>query len=284
MIGGQSAQDAKLVRGVLGGDREADGTLVRRHFATVYAVAYSRTDHRSDAEDVAQDSFLSALQALPTLNDPRKFGPWVAAMARRKAVDAFRYTIRNAEDPEEHLQGDLRAEVERRDVLAFLETQLGRLDEPSREVLLLRYFAGHHERDIARVLGISYAATRKRLQRARETLGDRLLQDAALVDLKASLAPSAARTTQAALAVPVTRGAAADGGGSNGARCRLWKVALRDLADCTGLVLYVCHRPPGTSKWNQIEHRQFCHITQNWRGRPLVSHEVILQLIAHTTT
>jgi hypothetical protein len=76
----------------------------------------------------------------------------------------------------------------------------------------------------------------------------------------------------------------ADGGGSNGSRCRLWKVALQELADRTGLKLSVCHFPPGTSKWNKIEHRLFCHITQNWRGKPLVSHEVIIQLIAHTTT
>lgn len=74
----------------------------------------------------------------------------------------------------------------------------------------------------------------------------------------------------------------ADGGGSNGSRCRLWKVALQDLADRLGMRLHVCHFPPGTSKWNKIEHRLFCHITQNWRGRPLVSHEVIINLIAHT--
>ena len=76
----------------------------------------------------------------------------------------------------------------------------------------------------------------------------------------------------------------ADGGGSNGSRCRLWKVALQRLADRTGLQLGVSHLPPGTSKWNKIEHRLFCHITQNWRGKPLVSHEVIVNLIAHTTT
>lgn len=76
----------------------------------------------------------------------------------------------------------------------------------------------------------------------------------------------------------------ADGGGSNGSRCRLWKVALQDLADKIGLELSVCHFPPGTSKWNKIEHRLFCHITQNWRGKPLVSHEVIVNLIANTTT
>lgn len=76
----------------------------------------------------------------------------------------------------------------------------------------------------------------------------------------------------------------ADGGGSNGSRCRLWKVALQALAVRLGMPIHVCHFPPGTSKWNKIEHRMFCHITQNWRGRPLVSHEVIVNLIANTTT
>ena len=76
----------------------------------------------------------------------------------------------------------------------------------------------------------------------------------------------------------------ADGGGSNGSRCRLWKVALQDLANQLGFPIQVCHFPPGTSKWNKIEHRMFCHITQNWRGQPLVSHEVIINLIAATST
>jgi hypothetical protein len=76
----------------------------------------------------------------------------------------------------------------------------------------------------------------------------------------------------------------ADGGGSNGRRCRLWKVELQGLADETGLRISVCHFPPGTSKWNKIEHRMFCHITENWRSRPLVSREVVVNLIGHTTT
>jgi len=76
----------------------------------------------------------------------------------------------------------------------------------------------------------------------------------------------------------------ADGGGSNGSRCRLWKVSLQALADELGLRLQVCHFPPGTSKWNKIEHRLFSFITQNWRGRPLVSHQAIVNLIASTTT
>ena len=76
----------------------------------------------------------------------------------------------------------------------------------------------------------------------------------------------------------------ADGGGSNGTRCRLWKAELQKFADETGLNITVCHFPPGTSKWNRIEHRMFCHITSNWRGRPLSSYEVIVNLIANTTT
>jgi hypothetical protein len=76
----------------------------------------------------------------------------------------------------------------------------------------------------------------------------------------------------------------ADGGGSNGSRCRLWKVELQRLANETGLRISVCHFPPGTSKWNKIEHRMFCHMTENWRGRPLVSREVVVNLIGHTTT
>jgi hypothetical protein len=76
----------------------------------------------------------------------------------------------------------------------------------------------------------------------------------------------------------------ADGGGSNGSRSRLWKVELQRFSDAAGLAVGVCHFPPGTSKWNKIEHRLFCHITENWRGRPLVSQEVIVNLIANTTT
>jgi transposase len=76
----------------------------------------------------------------------------------------------------------------------------------------------------------------------------------------------------------------ADGGGSNGYRVRLWKRELQKLADETGIEMAVCHFPPGTSKWNKIEHRLFSAISQNWRGKPLISHEVVVNLIAATTT
>ena len=76
----------------------------------------------------------------------------------------------------------------------------------------------------------------------------------------------------------------ADGGGSNSSRSRLWKVELQKFADASELSISVCHFPPGTSKWNKIEHRMFCHIAENWRGRPLVSREVVVNLIGHTRT
>lgn len=76
----------------------------------------------------------------------------------------------------------------------------------------------------------------------------------------------------------------ADCGGSNGYRPRLWKVELQRLATETGLEISVCHFPPGTSKWNKIEHRMFCHIVENWRARPRVSHEVVVNLIGGSTT
>ena len=76
----------------------------------------------------------------------------------------------------------------------------------------------------------------------------------------------------------------ADCGGSNGYRVRLWKIELQTLASETGLRITICHFPPGTSKWNKVEHRLFSHISMNWRGRPLVSHEVIVKLIGETTT
>jgi transposase len=76
----------------------------------------------------------------------------------------------------------------------------------------------------------------------------------------------------------------ADSGGSNSSRGRLWKTELQKLANETKLQITVCHLPPGTSKWNKIEHKLFCHITKNWRGRPLISYEIIVNLISHTST
>jgi len=76
----------------------------------------------------------------------------------------------------------------------------------------------------------------------------------------------------------------ADAGGSNGYRARAWKMELQGLADELGIRIHVSHFPPGTSKWNRIEHRLFCHITENWRGKPLRTFEAVVELIGHTRT
>ena len=76
----------------------------------------------------------------------------------------------------------------------------------------------------------------------------------------------------------------ADAGGSNGSPSRLWKLSLQELADELSMNITVCHFPPGTSKWNKIEHRLFCFISQNWRGKPLEDLATIVNLISHTTT
>ncbi len=76
----------------------------------------------------------------------------------------------------------------------------------------------------------------------------------------------------------------ADSGGSNSSRNRLWKLELQKFADATGMIVEVCHFPPGTSKWNKIEHRLFCHITRNWQAVPLETLEVVVQLIGATRT
>jgi hypothetical protein len=76
----------------------------------------------------------------------------------------------------------------------------------------------------------------------------------------------------------------ADSGGSNSARNRLWKLELQKFANDTGMIIEVCHYPPGTSKWNKIEHRVFCHITRNWQGVPLETREIVVESIGHTTT
>ena len=76
----------------------------------------------------------------------------------------------------------------------------------------------------------------------------------------------------------------ADGGGSNSSRSRLWKIELQKLANELAMTINVSHLPPGTSKWNRIEHKMFCFISQNWRGKPLITQQAIVQLIANTTT
>ena len=126
--------------------------------------------------------------------------------------------------------------------------------------------------------GVYDIAANARLGQRRHRRRHRRLRGREHPPLVAAARPARAIPTPARLIIT------ADCGGSNGARVRLWKRELQRFANETGLAITVAHLPPGTSKWNRIEHRLFAFITQNWRGKPLVSHQVIVQLIGATTT
>ena len=174
--------DAQLVKRVLAGERDAYGPLVRRYLPAVHAVGRARSGSFADAEDIAQEAFLGAYNALDTLHDPEKFGPWLLRIARNKANDWLAKRTRerrlNAriEETTEPFE-DAARELEARDMGAMLRRRVNELDEDSREVLYMHYFAGVKTREMAQLLEISHAAARKRLQRAREALGKLLLDE-----------------------------------------------------------------------------------------------------------
>ena len=171
--------DAQVVRLVLGGHREAFGTLVERYVRAVRAVAYAGTGNHADADDVTQDAFLKALQHLDTLREPAKFGPWLITITKRCCSQVHRTAKREAaqlatihREPAVHAP-----DVAQQELRDMLKAQLEGLDGMHREVLTLYYFAGKSAPEIARLLAISKATVRKRLQRARNALSDRMLKE-----------------------------------------------------------------------------------------------------------
>ncbi|GMV93297.1 MAG: hypothetical protein AMXMBFR82_30750 [Candidatus Hydrogenedentota bacterium] len=176
-----STSDAQLVLQTLAGKREAFGTLVERYQPVAYAVAYARVHRHADAEDVAQESLLAAYQQLDTLRDPARFGAWLAGIARHCASRIRERRLRDATVAERHNGEELvvMPDHERRELWDLIRAEIDRLNEPDREVVMLHYFAGKSSREIAAVLDSSSDAVRKRLQRARETLGSRLLDQVA---------------------------------------------------------------------------------------------------------
>ncbi len=209
MFGGARSKDTRLVLQALSGRRDAFGILVQRHLPTVYAVAYAHTGNHADAEDVAQDAFLRALQALNTLRQPRHFCAWVVGIARNAAADLRRRRARESEvllDPKAQPSStpDTDAEIWGRELRDLVRNEIQRLDEQEREILLLHYFAGRRTKEIAALLGLSPAATRKRLQRAREALGKRVLEQLGPdEDFRTELDRRASRITSAAFAAPI---------------------------------------------------------------------------------
>lgn len=167
--------DARQVRKVLAGHREAFGPLVERYLPAVYAIAYAQTGNHADAEDASQDAFLSAFQSLHTLREPGKFEGWVVAIARRAAAK-----LRERKSPIETMGAGIMDETTypdpaRQELRRLLREAIDGLDDEPREVLLLHYFAGLSAAEIAGVLDITREAAKKRLQRARQTLSENLL-------------------------------------------------------------------------------------------------------------
>jgi len=167
--------DAWLVSSILSGKREDFAILVDRYYSAIRAYVRSRSRDDGSAEDAAQESFLVAIQRLPQLRKPERFGPWLFAIARNQCNAAARGGKR-----EVSLEGirepAIEVDLESREVRAIVRREIEKLPDSARDVLTLHYFGGLELPDAARLLGISHAAARKRLQRAREALGGRLLR------------------------------------------------------------------------------------------------------------
>lgn len=171
--------DTRTVRDVLRGQRDAFATLVERYLLVVQAVAYAHTGNASDADDVAQEAFLRAFKRLDSLREPRKFGAWLLSIVRHVAADIMTAKVREAKgkvllDTSEPV---VLPDMERRELQETVRRQVMQLDPEQREVLLLRYFTGKSIREIAALCGITPNAAKKRIARARDLLGKRMLRE-----------------------------------------------------------------------------------------------------------
>lgn len=168
--------DVRQVRQVLSGQSEAFAPLVDRYLPAVYAVSYAYLGNHADAEDVTQEAFVSAYTSLHTLKEPKKFEGWVVSIARQTASK-----LRRKQGRERAATAALRADAihqadpGREELRRLLRAEIERMDDESREVLLLHYHAGMNAREIAAALDINREAVKKRLQRARQTLSENLL-------------------------------------------------------------------------------------------------------------
>lgn len=176
MLGIARNNDVELIRRTLAGQRDAFGLLVDRYLRFAYAIAYARAHSRTDADDVVQDSFLTAYQQLNTLREPARFSAWLATIVRRLSGKSNQ-RARLAETAETGavVSEIVHPEYEREELRALIRAEVHALDQSDREVILLCYFAGKSAGEIAAALETTPAAIRKRLQRARERLGERLL-------------------------------------------------------------------------------------------------------------
>jgi len=214
MFQSKTTSDSRVVLAVLRGRREDFSVLVRRYLPAVHAVAYARLGNASDADDVAQDVFVRAFQRLETLRDRRKFGPWLMSIARNTTMQLLRSRAREAE-----IVAELPApppsvdpDVEQRELRETLHRAILQLDADQRELLLLRYFSGLSIRELATLLEITPNAAKKRVQRARETLGQQMFDRIEEAGAMTERDDQVKRIMGAVLALPVPVQAAAAAG------------------------------------------------------------------------
>lgn len=169
--------DAGLVKKTLAGNREAFGVLVERHLPMAHALAWSHTGGGADADDIVQDAFLRAFVKLDALREAEKFAGWLAGIVRNLAADARQRQSRIDTTPVDQLPEAPApaSRIEEEEIYALLRVAVATLEEPSREVLTLHYFARKSLREVAEIQGITRESAMKRLQRAREALGKQLL-------------------------------------------------------------------------------------------------------------
>lgn len=233
--------DASLVREVLAGRREAFDVLVEKYYDAAFAVAFSRTGNRADAQDAAQESFLRAFTALPALREPARFAAWLMGIARNVTGSTNRTTRQQQSYQSRQIETSAVPDVETRDLHEFLRQQLESLDADDREVLLMHYFTGLPTREIGEALGVSRESAKKRLQRAREALSERVfaeLGDAINTERPTDRAKKQAMAVVAAAPfswTPTTTGSAVSAVGGLAA----WKTAAAVVAVVAAIVIAV---------------------------------------------
>ncbi|MCX5772261.1 MAG: sigma-70 family RNA polymerase sigma factor [Candidatus Hydrogenedentes bacterium] len=252
----QMVSDGRIVRRVLGGRRDDFGVLVRRYYGAVHSVARARLENPADIEDVAQEAFVNAWRRLDTLNTPNRFGPWLMSIARNAAVSWGRH--RRAEvlmaDAGDLPDRGVEPRVERNELQGIVREKLLEMDPEQREILMLYYYEGKGVGEIAVLLEITRAAAGKRLQRAREALGNEFLK-AVGEPPQADSRKRACRAVMAAVAAtPVVWQAKAAAAGS--AALVLVKIVVAALtltAVGTGAVVAVKHVQSGPAATTTVQ-------------------------------
>lgn len=182
MVTMNTASDARLVRETLQGETDSFNGLVERYLGVAQALAFAHVRTHADAEDVAQESFLKAYESLDTLRDPAKFGSWLGAIVRHTAARIKERRLRDANYIESQDQSDsvVVPDPGQQEFRAQIRKEIEKLDVSMREVIVLHYFAGKSSKEISEILDVKPTTVRKRLQRARESLGERLLEQAVI--------------------------------------------------------------------------------------------------------